>query len=66
MDVGKTANRQVVGTMVEFARMLEVYVDDGSLPDVSRHLARAPCMPLKPGCCLPNEVTRKFFAPSTA
>jgi hypothetical protein len=63
---GKTANRQVVGTMVELARMLDVYVDHRPLLDVALHLAETPCRPLKPGYCFPNEVTRKLFAAPTA
>lgn len=44
---GKTANRQVIGIMVDFAKALEFYVDDTpSLLVVSLRLAETPCSPL--------------------
>jgi hypothetical protein len=43
---GKTANRQVTGIMVDFAKALEFYIeDDQSLLAVALKLARTPCSP---------------------
>ena len=43
---GKTANRQVTGIMVDFAKALEFYIgDEPSLVAVALKLARTPCSP---------------------
>jgi len=44
----KTANRQVLGSMNDFAWLLEAYLDHGdALLEASLRLADAPCSPLK-------------------
>lgn len=44
---GKTANRQVIGIMVDFAKAVEFYIeDDPSLLHVAMKLAHTPCSPL--------------------
>jgi hypothetical protein len=42
----KTANRQVLGILVDFAKAVPYYLDqDPSLPSVARKLAETPCSP---------------------
>lgn len=59
---GKTANRQVIGIMVDFAKLLELYVDHTpSLVDVSAKLARTPCSPLFKTTVSPDRATIALF-----
>ena len=60
---GKTANRQVVGVMVEFARMLDLgFAPLGSLVEVSVRLAEIPCSPLyKTPHSSPDRATAALF-----
>ena len=45
--IGPTRNRRVLGTMTDFARMLDSYAArDPSLESVALHLAEAPCGPI--------------------
>lgn len=60
--IGKTANRQVIGVMVEFAKALEWTWDSHpTLLDASLFLGRMVCMPLKPDP-FPDKVTKRLFA----
>lgn len=55
---GKTANRQVIGVLVEFAKVLEyTWESHATLLDASLHLAGMVCMPLRPNP-FPDKVTR--------
>ncbi len=46
--VGKTASRQVLGSINDFVRMLDVYLSrHETLLEVSLHLAETPCGPLR-------------------
>ena len=59
----KTANRQVVGIMVDFASALELYVDDTpSLLEISLRLAETPCSPLYKTHVSPDRATVAMFA----
>ena len=60
---GKTANRQVVGVMVEFARLVDLgFAALGSLLKVSLQLAETPCSPLyKTPHCSPDGTTAALF-----
>lgn len=57
--VAKTNSRQVLGSMLDFANMLEWYLDRRSFQEVALHLAESPCSPLNMDC--PTERTRKLF-----
>lgn len=58
----KTANRQVTGVMVDFAKALEFYVEDGStLADISLKLAHTPCSPLYKTTVSPDRTTVALF-----
>ena len=58
--VGPTNDRRVLGTINEFGRMLEVYLDGRALPEVALHLAEAPCSPI--GMERPRDAARKRFS----
>lgn len=58
--VARTNDRRVLGTMNEFGRMLDFYLDGRPLPDVALHLAEAPCSPL--GMERPRDAARELFA----
>ena len=59
---GRTANRQVIGIMVDFAKALEFYADDApSLLDVSLRLAETPCGPLFRTTVSPDRATVALF-----
>ena len=58
--VAPTNDRRVLGTINDFGRMLEVYVDRRSLPEVALHLAEAPCSPI--GMERPRDVARQVFS----
>jgi len=56
----KTASRQVLGSMNDFANLLDAYVDDGApLLQQSLRLGRAPCRPL--GMDNPLRATAALF-----
>lgn len=56
----KTASRQVLGSMTDFANMLEAFMDDGApLVKQALRLARSPCSPL--GMDSPIEATAALF-----
>lgn len=60
---GKTANRQVTGIMVDFAKAVEFHIDDTpSLLDVSLRLAETPCSPLYETIVSPDSATIALFA----
>ena len=58
--IGKTASRQVLGSMNDFAWMLDAYRRAGTLLEVSLRLAETPCGPLKMNS--PREETIRAFA----
>jgi uncharacterized protein DUF6933 len=47
--VTTTNDRRVLGSMTDFANMLDAYLDDRSLTEVAHHLAEAPCGPIGMG-----------------
>jgi hypothetical protein len=57
--IGPTNNQSVLGSMNDFTRMLDAYLDGRALRDVSVHLADTPCGPL--GMGRPEEVTRELL-----
>ena len=60
---GKTANRQVTGIMVDFAKALPFYVEDTpSVLGVSLWLAETPCSPLHDTSVSPDDATVALFA----
>jgi hypothetical protein len=61
--VAKTNDRRVLGSMNDFANMLEVYLDERALTDVALHLAEAPCSPI--GMRSPREATVALFSTPT-
>jgi hypothetical protein len=60
--ITKTNDRRVLGTINDFGRMLEVYLDGRPLLDVAMHLAEAPCGPI--GMDRPKDVARHAFQSS--
>lgn len=63
--VAPTNDRRVLGTINDFGRMLEVYLDGRPLPEVALHLAEAPCSPI--GMEKPMDVAHQVFSvPSVA
>lgn len=63
--IDKTASKQVLGSMNDFAFMLETHLDRGdSLLQASLRLADAPCSPIKME--RPRDVTRDLLAVSRA
>lgn len=55
-----TNDRRALGSLNDFARLLDAYLDDGPLVDVALRLAKAPCGPL--GMESPGETTIALFA----
>lgn len=55
-----TNDRRALGTMNDFGRMLDFYLDARPLVEVALHLAEAPCGPLKMG--RPRDAARDLFA----
>lgn len=55
-----TNDRRVLGSMNDFANMLEAYLDERSLAEVALHLAEAPCGPI--GMKSPREATLALFS----
>lgn len=61
--VSKTANRQVTGVMVDFAFLLEHWVDSDESPlDLSLRLAGTPCSPLYKSTVFPDKAALALFA----
>ncbi len=61
---GKTSNRQVLGIMVDFAKLLAFYIDDAPttpLLDLSLQLAETPCSPLFKTTCSPDRIALELF-----
>jgi hypothetical protein len=58
--VAKTNDCRVLGSMNDFANMLDVYLDQRSLTEVALHLAEAPCSPI--GMKSPREATLALFS----
>lgn len=58
--VAKTNDRRVLGSMTDFANMLDVYLDERTLTEVALHLAEAPCSPI--GMKSPREATVALFS----
>jgi hypothetical protein len=58
-----TNNRRVLGSMNDFANMLEAYLDDRSLTEVALHLAESPCSPI--GMKSPRDATLALFSTPT-
>jgi hypothetical protein len=59
---GKAANRQVLGILVDFAKTLPFYLDDGgTLLAVSLKLAETPCSPLYKTSTSPGRATAALF-----
>lgn len=58
--VASTNDRRVLGSMNDFTKMLDAYLDDRSLTEVALHLAEAPCGPL--GMKSPREATLALFS----
>lgn len=57
---GKTASRQVLGSMNDFVWMLDSYLaHHETLLDVSLHLAKTPCGPLR--MSTPQDETIRAF-----
>jgi len=57
--VGKTVSRQVLGSMTDFAWLLDAHLDWRALVDISAGLADTPCSPLV--LSNPREATVELF-----
>lgn len=55
-----TNDRRVLGTLNDFGRMLEAYLDGRPFPEVALHLAEAPCSLI--GMGRPRDAARELFA----
>lgn len=58
--VAPTNDRRVLGTINDFGRALDFYVDGRPLPEVALHLAESPCSPI--GMNRPKDVARELFS----
>jgi hypothetical protein len=58
--VAPTNDRRVLGSMNDFIRMLDAYLDERSLTEVALRLAEAPCSPI--GMKSPHNATLELFA----
>jgi hypothetical protein len=58
--VTTTNDRRILGSMNDFDRMLDSYIDGRPLLDVALHLAEAPCGPI--GMASPREETVRVFS----
>lgn len=61
--VTTTNDRRVLGSMNDFAFMMEAYVEDHSLLEAALELAESPCSPL--GMKNPREATMALFSTPT-
>lgn len=57
--VAPTNDRRVLGTINDFGRALDFYVDGRPLPEVALHLSETPCSPI--GMERPRDVAREMF-----
>lgn len=57
--VAPANDRRVLGTINDFGRMLDAYLDGRPLPEVAVHLAEAPCSPI--GMESPRRATLALF-----
>jgi hypothetical protein len=69
--LGRTANRQVTGILVDFAKSLDIYLEhEPSLLACSLKLAETPCSPLYKTAVSPDRATAALFngaaAPASA
>jgi hypothetical protein len=55
-----TSDRSVLGTMNDFARIMDAYLERGPMPYAALRLAEAPCGPI--GMRRPMDVTRELFS----
>jgi hypothetical protein len=60
--VGKTESRSVLGSINDFAWLLEAYLEGGAYLETALKLAEAPCRPI--GWANPGEMTREVLAGS--
>jgi hypothetical protein len=61
VGIGKTASRQVLGSMNDFAYLMDAFRDDqASLSDIAVRLASTPCSPI--GMRRPADVVREMLA----
>ncbi len=59
--IGKTASRQVLGSINDFVHMLDSYLGHhDTLLDVALHLAKTPCGPLR--MSTPQDETIRVFS----
>jgi hypothetical protein len=59
---GKTRNRQALGVLVDFAKTLPYYMEDGgSLLSVALKLSDTPCSPLYKTSTFPDRATSLLF-----
>ena len=59
--IGRTENRRILGSMTDFAWLLDSYLTPGrSLEDVALHLAEAPCGPI--GMLSPDDVAPRLLS----
>ena len=59
--IGKTASRQVLGSMNDFANLMDAFREaPGSLTDVAVKLASTPCSPI--GMKYPADVVLEILA----
>lgn len=61
--VTTTNDRRVLGSMNDFAWLLEAYLDERSMTEVALHLAEAPCGPL--AMKSPRDTTLALFSTPT-
>ncbi len=61
LSIGKTNSRQVLGSMTDFAYLLDAYLEHGRpLTEASHRLAHTPCSPI--GMKYPADIVRDLFA----
>jgi hypothetical protein len=61
--VTTTNDRSVLGSMNDFSQMLDSYLDERTLTEVSLRVAQAPCGPI--GMASPDDATRRLFSMPT-
>ena len=65
-SIGATADRRVLGTLVEFVKLIKMMLPDEpdfTIFDWSRHLAEVPCLTLPSG--FPSKATRELLVPGS-
>ena len=63
VHIGRTASRQVLGSMTDFAYLIEAFRTAGSPSDIAVRLAATPCSPL--GMKYPVDVVLEMLSPGT-